>query len=75
MPNTKKRKYTIKVLSNNTYGVVMSCMSLQLGSMSQVINQKGTNMPSIPKVLINIYESMIIYCDVSYHCKHLKGML
>ena len=41
MQKTKKRKYTIKVLYNNTYGVVMSCKGIQAGSMSQLVNQKA----------------------------------
>ena len=53
----------------------MSCKGLQVGSMSQLINQKDTNMPSIQKVLINTSKGMIIYCNVSHHCKRLKGIL
>lgn len=45
--------------------------------MSQLINQKGTNdqVLSVQKVLINNSIDMIIYCNVSHHCKHLKGIL
>ena len=38
----------------------MSCKGLPAGSMSELINQKGTNMPSIQKVLVNTFEGLII---------------
>ena len=50
MQKTNKRKYTIKVLYNNTYGVAISCKGLQACFMSQLVNQRGTNMPSIQEV-------------------------
>ena len=53
----------------------MSWKGLQAGSMSQLINQKGTNMPRIQKVLISTSKGMIIYCNVLHNCKHLKGIL
>ena len=75
MQKTKKRKYSIKVLYNNTYGVVMSCKGIKAGSMSQLVNQRGTNIPSIQKVLANTSKRMIVYCKILHHCKRLTGVL
>ena len=60
MQKTNKRKYTIKVLYNNTYGVAISCKGLQACFMSQLVNQRGTNMPSIQEVLINSFMTEVL---------------